>query len=237
MTTVRVAACHAAPIFLNARRTADKAVNFITEAASNGAKVIVFPETFIPGFPFWNALRSPAENHDLFKRLVQESVGCDSEEMRAVQGAAKQHKVIVSIGLSEKAKHSNATLFNSNTIYGADGKVLVHHRKLVATFFEKLTWSPGDGAGLRVACTSHGRIGQLICGDNTKHSCGGTLSWRRASKFTSPPGPRPGLRASCQTKRYLVRPVRSKVQGKIMTTSPRTDSGLRRIALKQSALV
>ena len=87
--------------------------------------------------------------------------------MRAVQGAARQHKVIVSIGLSEKAKHSNATLFNSNTIYGADGKVLVHHRKLVATFFEKLTWSPGDGAGLRVACTSHGRIGQLICGDNT----------------------------------------------------------------------
>ncbi|KAF2148385.1 carbon-nitrogen hydrolase [Myriangium duriaei CBS 260.36] len=167
MTIVRVAACHASPIFLNAPKTATKAVHLIQEAASHGAQIITFPETFIPGFPFWSALRAPAENHSLFKSLVHASPSLSSAPMRAIQDAAAQHSVTVSMGFSERPEDSIATLYNSNVIYGPDGGVLVHHRKLVATFFEKLSWAPGDGEGLRVAHTPNGRVGQLICGDNT----------------------------------------------------------------------
>lgn len=164
---VRVAACHAAPVFLSARQTTNKAVSLIREAASRKANLIVFPETFISAFPIWSSVRPPTENHDLFHRMVKQSVCADGEEIEAVREAARSAGVVVSIGFSEKSRHSNGCLYNSNLIVGTDGEILVHHRKLMPTFFEKLTWSPGDGYGLRIADTKFGRIGGLICGENT----------------------------------------------------------------------
>ena len=164
---IRVAACHASPIFLNARRTTDKAIKLIKQAASKEAQLVVFPETFISAFPVWSAVRPPTENHALFQRMVHESVYADGEEIEGVREAARSTRTLVSIGFSERSRHSNGCLYNSNIIIGTEGEVLVHHRKLVPTFFEKLTWSPGDGHGLRVAETRFGRIGTLICGENT----------------------------------------------------------------------
>ncbi|KAF6822941.1 nitrilase [Colletotrichum plurivorum] len=164
---IRVAACHVSPVFLSAKRTTEKAIDLIHEAASNHANLVVFPETYIPAFPIWSALRPPTENHDLFKRMALESVYADGEEVAAIRAAAKKLNVMVSVGISEKLRNSSATLFNSNLFIGADGEVLVHHRKLMPTFFEKLTWAPGDGHGLRLAETRFGRIGNLICGENT----------------------------------------------------------------------
>jgi nitrilase len=165
--SIRVAACHASPIFLNARKTTDKAIALIQEAATRKANLVVFPETYISAFPIWSSIRPPTENHTLFERMVQESVYADGEEINDVREAARSNGVLVSIGFSEKSRHSNGCLYNSNLIIGTDGEILVHHRKLVPTFFEKLTWSPGDGHGLRVADTKFGRIGGLICGENT----------------------------------------------------------------------
>jgi predicted amidohydrolase len=99
--------------------------------------------------------------------MAKESIYVDGDEMHAIRDATKQTRTIVSVGISEKVRYSTATLFNSNIIIGPDGQILVHHRKLMPTFFEKLTWSPGDGFGLRVAETQHGKIGALICGENT----------------------------------------------------------------------
>jgi nitrilase len=164
---IRAAACHVSPVFLNARKTTEKAISLIKQAASHRASLVVFPETYIAAFPIWSAVRPPTENHKLFQRMVQESIFADGEEMAAIRDAARSSGILVSLGFSEKSRHSNACLFNSNVIIGAEGKILVHHRKLVPTFFEKLTWSPGDGYGLRVAETPHGRIGGLICGENT----------------------------------------------------------------------
>ncbi|KAI0194711.1 carbon-nitrogen hydrolase [Xylaria flabelliformis] len=166
-TSLRVAACHAAPVFLSAKKTTDKAISLINRAAANNAHLVVFPETFIPAFPIWSAVRLPTENHDLFKRMALESIYADGEEMRAIRSAARKNSVIVSLGFSEKVRHSSACLYNSNVIINSDGQVLVHHRKLVATFYEKLTWSHGDGYGLRVCDTPVGKIGNLICGENT----------------------------------------------------------------------
>jgi nitrilase len=164
---IRVAACHATPIFLNARSTTAKAISLIQQAASRKANLVVFPETFISAFPIWSSIRAPTENHDLFQRMVKESVYADGEELEAVREAARANAVLVSIGVSEKVRHSNGCLYNTNLLIDANGDVLVHHRKLMPTFFEKLTWSPGDGYGLHVADTKFGRIGGLICGENT----------------------------------------------------------------------
>ncbi|GKT45883.1 nitrilase [Colletotrichum spaethianum] len=164
---IRIAACHVSPVFLSARRTTEKAVSLIQQAAKHKANLIVFPETYIPAFPIWSALRPPTENHDLFKRMALESVYVDGEEVNAIRSTAKELNVMVSVGISEKVRYSSATLFNSNIIIGSDGEILIHHRKLMPTFFEKLTWSPGDGYGLRVAETRFGKIGNLICGENT----------------------------------------------------------------------
>ncbi|KAF7554854.1 hypothetical protein G7Z17_g2582 [Cylindrodendrum hubeiense] len=165
--SIRIAACHASPVFLSARETTHKAIGLIKQAAKHKANLVVFPETYISAFPTWSAVRSPLENHDLFKRMALESVYADGEEVQAIRSAAKKMDVLVSIGISEKVRTSSATLYNSNLIIGNKGEVLVHHRKLMPTFFEKLTWAPGDGHGLRVAETQFGKIGNLICGENT----------------------------------------------------------------------
>lgn len=164
---LRVAACHAAPIFLSARATTEKCISLVNQAARAKANLVVFPETFIPAFPVWSSLRPPTETHDLFKRMAKESVFIDGEEVHAIREIAKQLNVMVSVGISEKVHYSAATLFNANILIGNGGELLVHHRKLMPTFFEKLTWAPGDGHGLRVAETEFGKIGALICGENT----------------------------------------------------------------------
>ncbi|OJJ76887.1 hypothetical protein ASPBRDRAFT_190233 [Aspergillus brasiliensis CBS 101740] len=166
-SSTRVAACHVAPHFLSARKTVDKAISLVHQAARNSANLVVFPESYLSAFPIWSALRPPTENHDFFHRMVQESLYADGEEVRMLQESARETKTVISIGFSEKSSESTACLYNSNLIINPAGDVVVHHRKLMPTFFEKLTWSPGDGYGLRVADTPYGRIGGLICGENT----------------------------------------------------------------------
>ncbi len=88
-------------------------------------------------------------------------------EIDRICDAAREFGVFVSLGINERADSSLGCIFNSNLLVGDDGAVLNHHRKLVPTFYEKLTWAAGDGAGLRVCDTKCGRIGMLICGENT----------------------------------------------------------------------
>jgi predicted amidohydrolase len=164
---IRVAACHVSPVFLSAAATTNKAIALIEQAAAQRANLVVFPETYIPAFPTWSALRPPTDNHGFFKRMAKESIYVDGEEMQAIRATAKKLNTMVSMGFSEKVRHSSATLYNSNVFISSQGDPLIHHRKLVATFFEKLTWSPGDGHGLRLAETPFGKIGSLICGENT----------------------------------------------------------------------
>ncbi|HEY0291535.1 MAG TPA: carbon-nitrogen hydrolase family protein [Hansschlegelia sp.] len=164
---LKAAACHVAPAFLDSRATAEKAAALIEEAARAGASLVVFPEGYMPGFPLWAALRAPIHNHDLFKRLAAQSVRIDGPELGLVRAAARRHGVIVSMGLSEGTEASVGCLWNSNVLIGRDGGILNHHRKLVPTFYEKLIWAPGDARGLRVTPTELGRLGMLICGENT----------------------------------------------------------------------
>lgn len=164
---VKVAAVHAAPVFLDKRATAEKAVSLIAEAARQGAELVVFPESYVPAFPVWAALWAPLHNHDLFARMVANSIEVPGPEIRMIAAEARRRGVFVSLGVSEKSPVSAGCIWNSNLLIDDQGRLLNHHRKLVPTFFEKLVWAPGDGAGLRVSDTRIGNIGALICGENT----------------------------------------------------------------------
>lgn len=161
------AAAHLAPIYFDAAATTDKAIDAIGEAARHGASIIAFPESFVPGFPVWAAGLAPIESHDHFRQFVAASISATGSEIQRIRATAERHSIVVSLGFSERNPASVGGLWNSNLLIGDRGNVLVHHRKLVPTFYEKLVWDAGDGDGLRVAETAIGRIGALICGENT----------------------------------------------------------------------
>jgi len=161
-----VTAVHAASVTLDKAATTAKACRLIEQAASAGSRFVVFPESFLPGFPLWNALIRPIDGHAMFRRFAENSIRIDGTELREIADAAARHRIIVSIGISEVSAHSEGCLWNSNILISERGELLNHHRKLVPTFYEKLSWSAGDGAGLQVVATNIGRIGSLICGEN-----------------------------------------------------------------------
>jgi nitrilase len=165
--SLKVAAAHAAPAFLDATTTVEKAIGLIEQASAAGASLVAFPESFVPGFPMWAAVHAPIRTHEAFEAFATASIYADGPEVQRLRHAARKHKIFVSIGFSERNPASVGGLWNSNLLIGEDGKVLMHHRKLVPTFYEKLAWNPGDAYGLRVAETRIGRIGALICGENT----------------------------------------------------------------------
>lgn len=163
----KVAAMHVAPVFLDSAATTEKACSLIEEAARNGAQLVAFPETYIPAYPVWSGLRSPVYNHDMFKRIAAQAVLVPGPEVARLCQTARRCGVFVSMGINEGTKQSVGCIWNSNLLIGDDGSILNHHRKLVPTHYEKLTWANGDGAGLRVVETRLGRIGMLVCGENT----------------------------------------------------------------------
>ena len=163
----RVAAAHVAPVFLDTEASLDKAASLIAEAARYGARLIAFPESFLPGFPVWAALAAPIRTHDLFKQFAAAAVSVPGPVVDRLGALARRYGIFISMGLSEGTTASVGCLWNSNLLIGDDGTLLNHHRKLVPTYFEKMIWAPGDGHGLQVVETALGRIGALICGENT----------------------------------------------------------------------
>jgi nitrilase len=163
----KIAAMHVAPVFLDSEATTNKACSLIEEAFRSGAQLVAFPETYIPAYPVWSGLRSPVYNHDMFRRLAANAIMVPGPEVARLCETARRCGVFVSIGINEGTPASVGCIWNSNLLIGDDGSILNHHRKLVPTHYEKLTWANGDGAGLRVVDTRLGRMGMLICGENT----------------------------------------------------------------------
>lgn len=162
----KVAAMHVSPVFLDTDKTIDKVCSLIAEAAGHGSQLIAFPEAFVPAFPLWSSVRAPISNHEFFRRLAKNAVQVPGPEIRRVALAAKKHEVFVSLGINEGTTASVGCIWNANVLIGRDGHLVNHHRKIVPTYFEKMSWASGDGVGLRVVETPLGRIGMLICGEN-----------------------------------------------------------------------
>ncbi|RBI85948.1 carbon-nitrogen hydrolase family protein [Rhodosalinus halophilus] len=165
--TFTAAAVQAAPVYLDAAATAEKAARLIGEAAGKGAKLVVFPEVFVPGYPYWNWITDPVTGGAWFEKLVRASVFLPGPEVDRIASAAAEHGVHVVIGINERSPVSLGALYNTLVFLGPDGRMLGRHRKLVPTWAEKLTWTGGDGASLRVYDTEIGPLGGLACGENT----------------------------------------------------------------------
>lgn len=172
----KVAACHIAPVFLDKAATLEKAAKWIVEAHENGADLVVFPEVFVPAFPIWSAAKAPIDNHHLFQKLCEESLYVDGPEIQKIQEICKDLKILVCLGFNEKSHASVGCLWNSFVLINDDGTILSHHRKLVPTFYEKLTWAYGDGSGIQAVDTRIGKVGGLICGENTNSLAKFTLN-------------------------------------------------------------
>jgi len=163
----KVAAVQTAPVYLDALATVDKAAALIREASRNGAGLVVFPEVFVPGYPYWNWITDPLTGSAWFDRLVKASILVPGPEIEIVQRAARETGATVVIGVNERSDVSIGCLYNTLVFIGADGSLLGKHRKLVPTWAEKLTWAGGDGSSLRVYQTEIGPLGGLACGENT----------------------------------------------------------------------
>lgn len=163
----KAAAVQAAPVFLDPLATVDKAVSLIHEAARNGASLIVFPEVFVPGYPYWNWITDPVTGSAWFERLIKTSIFVPGPEIQAICNAAAANMVHVVMGVNERSAHSLGALYNTLVFIGPDGAIFNKHRKLVPTWAEKLTWTGGDGSSLKVTQTPIGNIGGLACGENT----------------------------------------------------------------------
>jgi len=144
---IKVCAAHVAPVFLDAQKTVAKAVSLIAEAAAAGARLIAFPESFVPGFPLWASVQAPIKNHEYFKTFAANSIEVPGPETQQLCEAARESRIFVSIGISERSPASVGCLWNSNLLIGADGTILTHHRKLVPTFYEKLIWPTATAKG------------------------------------------------------------------------------------------
>lgn len=163
----RVAAVQSAPEFLDTPATVAKACRLIAEAAGNGAGLIAFPEVFISAYPYWAWLLNPVQGAEWFERLYHTAILADGPEVARIRAAARDHGVTVVIGINERDPFSVGTLYNTNLVIGADGRLLGRHRKLVPTWAEKLIWAGGDGQSIQVYDTPVGRLGTLACGENT----------------------------------------------------------------------
>ncbi|NRR22294.1 carbon-nitrogen hydrolase family protein [Brevibacillus sp. MS2.2] len=169
---VRVAVVQAASVIMDLEASTEKAVSLTLEAGEKGAKIVVFPEAFIPAYPrgltFGTKVgsRSPEGRKDWF-RYWDNSIVVPSEETDKLGEAARKAGVYLVIGVIERdSENSGGTLYCSVLFFGPDGELLGVHRKLKPTASERLIWGEGDGSTLPVFDTPYGKIGALICWEN-----------------------------------------------------------------------
>jgi aliphatic nitrilase len=160
MTTFKVAAVQVSPVFLDLRGTVEKAVSLIAEAGAQGAKLIGFPETWIPGYPWWIWLGSPAWGMQFVPRYHANSLVIDSPETQRLCDAARESNIHVVIGYSEKA---GGSLYMGQAFIRRDGELIATRRKLKPTHVERSVFGEGDGSDLAVHEFDVGRVGGLCC--------------------------------------------------------------------------
>ncbi len=166
-----VAVVQDAAVFLDRDGSVQKTVELTREAARNGAQLVLFPEAFIPGYPrglsFGAVVGSrSAAGRALFRRYAENAVSVPGPEVGLLAATASELKIHLAVGVIERDPVTAGTLYCTLLVWGPDGALLNHHRKLKPTASERLIWGEGDGAGLRVVPTELGKIGGLICWEN-----------------------------------------------------------------------
>ena len=157
---VRVAAVQIAPSLDSCAGTVDRVLNAIGEAAGRGAELVVFPETFVPWYPYFSFVHPPVLTGAEHIRLYDNAVVVPGPVTEAVSAAARRHGVAIVLGINER---DHGSLYNAQLVFDGDGSLKLKRRKLTPTFHERMIWGQGDGSGLQVVDTVAGRIGALAC--------------------------------------------------------------------------
>lgn len=161
----KVAAVNAAPVIFDLEKTIEKTLSIIDESARNGAKIIVFPETYLPNFPWWIWMPIDSRKRlELFKKLYYEAVDVTSDPFQKICRKAKEKEVYIVIGINERER---GTLYNSQVFINDQGDIIGKRRKLVPTNEERTIWGQGQGRDLFVLDTPFGKLGGLICYENS----------------------------------------------------------------------
>jgi nitrilase len=161
-----VAAVQAAYVLMDRDATTSKVEELIGSAAARGARLIVFPEVFVPGTPIWiDAVPIWDGDEAWFARLVDQAVVVPSPTTDRIGAAARAAGAYVVVGVDEREPYGT-TIYNTILYFGPDGRLIDKHRKLMPTGSERTVWGMGDGSMLNVVPTELGRIGGLICWEN-----------------------------------------------------------------------
>lgn len=161
---VKVAAVHAAAPYLKLEAGVEQACSFIREAGRNGARLVVFPETYLPGYPYWIWSHTAKYAAPLFAELYANSVELPGPASDRIAAAAGEAGAWVVMGMDER---EGGTLYNTLAYYSPNGRLVARHRKLQPTNAERTVWGRGDGRDVFVIDTGFGRLGGLICFEHT----------------------------------------------------------------------
>ncbi len=167
---LRAAIAQAAPVMFDKKATTEKAVKLIAEAGKNGAELIVFPESFIPCYPYgltfgFTVGSRNKDGRTDWKVYYDNSVVVPGEETDMIGKAAKEAGAYVSIGITERDA-TNSTLYCTNLIFSPEGELIYRHRKLKPTGTERCIWGDGNKGAFPIAETPWGNMGSLICWEN-----------------------------------------------------------------------
>lgn len=169
-STVKVGVVQATPIFFNLRSSLEKTAKLVRKYSKQGCELLLFPETFLPGYPrgmTFGSVIGKRENfgRQLYQTYWENSIEVGDPSFQFLANLAKENQVHLIIGITEK-NALNGTLYCSILFFSPNGDFLGKHQKLKPTGIERLVWGEGDGSTLKVYDTEIGKIGGLICWEN-----------------------------------------------------------------------
>ena len=185
---VTAAVVQTSSVLFDTPATVARALDLMAQAAAQGAKVVVFPEAFIGGYPkgadfhIYIGARTPEGRAD-YKRYFDAAVTVDGPEITALAQAAGQHGLHACVGIIER---DGGTLYCTAVYLGPDGRVLGKHRKLMPTALERLVWGFGDGSTLQAVDTPHGKLGAVICWENYMPALRMAMYQQRVALYCAP---------------------------------------------------
>ncbi|ASJ73766.1 Nit6803 family nitrilase [Granulosicoccus antarcticus] len=157
---VRAAAAQLSPVLDKPGGTLAKMLGCVDDAARQGVDMIVFPETFLPYYPYFSFIEPAVSIGKKHLALYEQSVVVPGPETEVLARAARQHGMVVVAGINER---EHGTLYNTQLVFDADGTLVLKRRKITPTYHERMIWGQGDGSGLKVVPTQVGRVGALAC--------------------------------------------------------------------------
>ncbi|MFQ6538866.1 MULTISPECIES: Nit6803 family nitrilase [Aphanothece] len=157
---ITVAAAQIRPVLFSLEGSVARVLAAMAEAAESGVELIVFPETFLPYYPYFSFVEPAVRMGPSHLLLYEQAVEIPGPAISRICSAARQHRQHVLLGVNER---DGGSLYNTQLLIDDSGTIVLKRRKITPTYHERMVWGQGDGAGLQVVPTALGRIGALAC--------------------------------------------------------------------------